>query len=1241
VQQRHRFTRWIRLKSLATLWAFVCAAVASGQTLKPDNHPNHFIVLVDGSGSAIQTRNKQKNYLHVLREVLPAYLFHSGFGDTAPHYDPTVDALTFERFGIIEGNTSQVFQRLAHADFLGQYIHLVDSAVAHPTQSKFIELTAKPEPHYRYTVLSWCKELGLSNVRSYTRGLQFGRTFMIVVDDGMTNGSDARQEAAETRRWGDPGIIRSTEDIINSIDAAYDFVPVRASSESSAPSRGERFVLQEGSGTDSIFLEVYEVVPKTLKEWQERAVSIAPFASFHSKRSFASDQLLVEGKVSPQLVSWMRSAESKEARLALGPQLETVTPDGPDFTLKVNTRDQCGPTQLSASAYTTLVQHDPVLGERPLQLSYKYTFAVPEPVRCTATWYVQLGTFASVCMAILAGAVVLYRFSCVVLPLTFRIPGHRAIWLRREGVAKLTAEHPPRMGSTAFEFILPPRLVRKSLCRNVQLRISSVQTSEAYVSGLKFEGGKEEISISEYSHNKIVGYWEIAPSQAVRATVLLRNGQQEVVLQVSYPKQSMTMLVDDLTQTGSHGNEHNAKKVSELSSNVGKATHLVALDLGSESMAAYYRVVEGGESSSKMIRLQYYSGRLLRDGNPVLLTDEGGGVSPRLRTRFSLRDNREEACQAELGFINTGRPDQEHYNKSVFEFFRPIGGSLSKSLPNPKIIFQRGAREAIPEVTVVGEDEPKKFLPADVIHWLTVQVVNNFVLGAPELKDVPPNRIELILTVPNVYSVTHVESLRRFVAEHTTVQVVRTIFESDAIAAFATDASENAKGLNIDGGKFYDELVKARKRGLPIELATFDMGRGTTDLSIVTFEEPRRPETEATAPTRWQHFQKARTGRSDGGNKLNYLFVQCFERTVAAVFAEAKAERPYSFISRSGAIPTPQQEAGLQALEAYIEGIKSRISGTYKLSEDNELRGLRSAAADVLGNGANELRELIVHALTLPKRLKNSLWRALVHKLRSVTRDEFERIKDQAHDVLVRSLEAYVEDNVAKLVDDVKVMAEEYEAYGGEKKASSQSAVLGGAKRSTRRFAVIAGRAAQFGPVEQTVLRALYERMQIPRSRVQFLKGERAKECCCRGAVAFYANAIDAMNVDHLHGTYGVSTTGMFEVVPDHIPVWEFRDKGFEKRLPDGVHRFLFSPKPKKNVKDLSEDDSWTTLCTFRGTRMEVHYDPVSMELKLNNFPVVLEPFGEQKMEELYARLWPEFLPGKADLSSDSGSARA
>src|SRR5205085_10684920 len=107
----------------------------------------------------------------------------------------------------------------------------------------------------------------------------------------------------------------------------------------------------------------------------------------------------------------------------------------------------------------------------------------------------------------------------------------------------------------------------------------------------------------------------------------------------------------------------------------------------------------------------------------------------------------------------------------------------------------------------------------------------------------------------------HVECLRGYVEAQGGVAEVRTVYESDAVADYAMTDNGSTR--------FRRELRDAKREG-PVELVTFDMGRGTTDLSIVRFKGSSQEEREhGLAETRrWRHFQKARTGRSDGGNKL-------------------------------------------------------------------------------------------------------------------------------------------------------------------------------------------------------------------------------------------------------------------------------------------------------------------------------------------------------------------------------------
>jgi hypothetical protein len=678
--------------------------------------------------------------------------------------------------------------------------------------------------------------------------------------------------------------------------------------------------------------------------------------------------------------------------------------------------------------------------------------------------------------------------------------------------------------------------------------------------------------------------------------------------------------------------------------------YYVALDLGSESMAACYCPV-GAEQKLAMIPLQHYAKDLIEAGAPLYLKN-GSEISTRLRTRFNLRDgDQEEARQPSLNFVHAGKTSPDEYRKSVFEFFHPENARVLKLMPNPKIVFQRGAQDAIPKV-LNTEGVEKQYSASDIIQWLTVQVVNNFVLQSPQLKAVSAQDIELILTVPNVYSITHVESLRRFVADHTGVAAVNTVFESDAVAAYATNRDEDIFSKGPEAKRFYQSLINANRDGKPLELVTFDMGRGTTDASIVVLEQPVIAQAGDSAQTRarWRHYQKARTGRSEAGNKLTHIFIEYFEQAVRVAYTAAGVPRPYSFVQRppSEALPLPQRVLALEKIEAYVQAIKATLSENYEFSEHDyaglaQLRdqaiielvinsGSTSAAASPQPAGASEagniiLTKLLAQALTLPRSLSSGVLSSLtdVFRRRNTVAGQLHRARRK----LIKELQQYVERNVVALITDLKAMGEAYEDDSYKARADEKSAVLGPDRKSTARFAIVAGQGTQFGPVRRALRRALNDELQI--AEIRFLTGKEAKECCCQGAAAFYANLIDPMNDDHLHGTFAVLSMVVSNDF-QYVPVLELMKGEWETPLPvEGRYVLCFSPKrfARRDVEEILADDSWTFLHTFQGGVARLKYDAGRRQLLLNGSPVTLQPYGVTK--ELYAQLWPESLPVAAE----------
>ena len=230
-----------------------------------------------------------------------------------------------------------------------------------------------------------------------------------------------------------------------------------------------------------------------------------------------------------------------------------------------------------------------------------------------------------------------------------------------------------------------------------------------------------------------------------------------------------------------------------------KFTHHVSFDLGSESSSAY--VCNRG--TFKQINLQSRAEELFP--SPLLYkSHENNRISKRIRTRFRLKDGKKVESDlvegrdltkwppdhARLSFFENGEVSRKAYEESVFGFFLRSGESYLtfKLAPNPKVPFQMGADEVIPMLED-SEENMYTVEPRDLIIHLCAQMINNLVFSAPELglKYVDRELIHLTLTVPNVYSITHSEMLRKYIGEYLDLSggAIDLISESDAVAYFA------------------------------------------------------------------------------------------------------------------------------------------------------------------------------------------------------------------------------------------------------------------------------------------------------------------------------------------------------------------------------------------------------------------------------------------------------------------------
>lgn len=457
-------------------------------------------------------------------------------------------------------------------------------------------------------------------------------------------------------------------------------------------------------------------------------------------------------------------------------------------------------------------------------------------------------------------------------------------------------------------------------------------------------------------------------------------------------------------------------------------THYVSLDLGSETMAAYCE--DWDMKDPGFINLQELAENL--ETKPLILVNAQGGSSSRLRTRIVLRDSVQDyplpENHAELNYTTD-------YANSLFMFFAlEVASYWTLLLPNPKIPFQTGAEKLIPKTVLKKKspndpEEKRRYPPEIIMQHLVTHVVRNFILKSSKLANTGPEKIHLTITIPNVYSVAHAKRIGEFVRSHTGIAKVDTLYESEAVAYYAFMHFEHDVPPALK--EFRDRLLH-RKDQKVANLVTIDIGRGTTDLSLIQIE-PTRPE--------GRHFVLAQTGKSEGGNGLSYILVTYLNKKLEQTAKQIDLSLPFSFLEIFPPTTTISKAHAtvLLHLEEFIDKLKASFSSNYKIDlpaneQTNKLRTIigkmLEERTDLSEAKRSELVEKLVPSLILPRRLPGDLVRisTRIGLLRTIARrfipsvaKWFEVQQELLH--LRSEIDSYVKRNVEDLMKDLVKMA--------------------------------------------------------------------------------------------------------------------------------------------------------------------------------------------------------------------------
>lgn len=712
-----------------------------------------------------------------------------------------------------------------------------------------------------------------------------------------------------------------------------------------------------------------------------------------------------------------------------------------------------------------------------------------------------------------------------------------------------------------------------------------------------------------------------------------------------------------------------------------RTTYYISLDLGSDSTAAY---CEDPRGNGEMIDLQEHAYTLLgRNVNYLMesATEKSpSSRSPRLRTRFTLEDKRQPSIlgsdHAQLDFLERDPNTQDFvkapgYDKSLFVYFHGEGESLGgrKILPNPKIPFQEGADAVIPSLVTTDSNPSCHYKPVELLQHLVTHIVRNFILksktlriikGDPRSPHVNPKDIHLILTVPNVYSITHVESIREFVQEHTGVGQVETLYESDALANYAL---RNPSAQDSAEFKKFIDARDALSNKEELRIVTIDVGRGTTDLSLITIEStPNKGRKTGNDDKGADYTVQSRIGKSDGGNRLSYILANYYNERLRETFQKFKDAKKnigslsFDFLSGSTPMSVAQAVIILNHFANLVEEVKKKITKDYTLKPDltpDRQKALLEPVINALLKSVDagwvasldyvELKKALIIAMTLPEKLlpesTRKRWRTW-GKSSPQSREEAARIK------LVDEIKQYVETNIKNLIDQLKEMAENQE---------SKNTLFSSQKTLWRKFfsmfndsphnafhpsctiVLVGGQASLFEPI-QDAIRNIFDDMNLPEQQVHFLSGKEAKEACCKGAVEFKAGNYETTNFHEIHGTYGFLAKSFGS--PRFKPVMMNElNKGAETNVEfdrTASYYFVYCPRfyPYHNGSKIPDDalpkryDGTTAVITlFEKSRLfKVRYDIDTRQLIVND-NTVSEIVGVGKVEEdIYPKVWPEIV---------------
>lgn len=496
------------------------------QELIPDDHPNHYIILIDASGSA-RKNSKKAMFVRAVNDVLPKKLYQDGFGKDIPPINPEHDVVSLYHFGIVQGVPEPYYKHLKEFDLLTQFIHPVFVRREH-VDAASLQNQIFPTQIYFLTFLTWSKPMTLWYTRSPSETAH--RTFLITVHDGEFNETGMQEELKTLSRYADESNYKQAKQIVDKeISDKYRFIGGDPTIE------GSQEKVSDAGSEESIYIEAYRVVSVAQAEYESRLEKADPFddLSFSRGWGFSGETGVLDVRINRAFTEILGSAEGSSGSLVVMGQTNHRT----DFSALGSRMEarvalpesaSCQESPFTAVLNLDLPMTDAVLGARTVKYSYQKPFKAPPTFSCTWPFYamIALGVVVGALVALVVWYCVRYRLRTTHLKI--RLPGLVIpLRLSRHGVSNKKARVAPRANLQVFTLHLPHKWLQRRFYRNARLVLDSADVYWNVTDNAEL--------VLPLERRMVTALWRVVPEERAVTTLKFEQGKQHSVVHLSHP----------------------------------------------------------------------------------------------------------------------------------------------------------------------------------------------------------------------------------------------------------------------------------------------------------------------------------------------------------------------------------------------------------------------------------------------------------------------------------------------------------------------------------------------------------------------------------------------------------------------------------------------------------------------------------------------------------------------------------